>query len=415
MRILKIILTSLLAILIILLSTAYIFVSLKGRVLLTQQLEKALNKRVNIGYLGLKMPLGAEIRDLRIEGLTDIDYIYVSPHLFGLLSGKIILDRLIISGPKFDWVIESPENKTAKINSQVRDKREILVKAKAAPVSPAAETHTLPPVIIKYLRIKDGVINLIDRTVPQPGLTISLKDILLDVDNLCLASQSAISNFQLMTKIPWQEGSAEGSIYASGWLNLYKRDMQARIEIENIDGVYLHPYYSQWVDLEGARIDKASLNFTSDIQGRDNEVVAQCRLELADIQFKPRPPEQPEQKAEKITTVILGMFRSLNQGKVVLNFTVRTKMDKPEFGVSDINQAVEDTLNRAMKSDKVSIEDVAALPAKLVGGVARGTTGATKAIVGGAFSVGKSLLDVFTLEQPEDEESQPAQEDLLKN
>jgi len=86
-------------------------------------------------------------------------------------------------------------------------------------------------------------------------------------------------------EIPWREDSGEGIVYTSGWVNLYRKEMQARLEIEGIDGISLHPYYTKWVDLENSRIEQAKLNFFSDVQGMNNEIVAQCRLELTDIEF----------------------------------------------------------------------------------------------------------------------------------
>jgi len=399
MKLWKKTLIAVLVIFALLFSVVYILVEVKGKELLVERLESALNKKVNIGYLGLKMPLALEIKELEIEGLVNIDYIDISPHLFGLLSGKIILNKIMVYRPEVNWTVGLPadmkingESKDVKIDQALAQTREILG-------SPRAEFKRFPRIIIKYLRIEDGTLNLIDQAISQTGVKITLKEILVDVNNSYLFPESAVTNFQLTAKIPWQEDPSEGIVYTSGWVNLYRKEMQARLEIEGIDGISLYPYYSKWVDLENSRIERARLNFFSDIQGMDNEVIAQCRLELTDIKFKPRSPDQPEHKAEKIATAILGLFRAINQGRIVLNFTIKTKMDKPEFSIDNISQAVEETISRAISSNKIKIEDVAILPAKFFKGMTKGTTEATKAIINGALSVGKSILDALKTEE----------------
>jgi hypothetical protein len=367
--------------------------------LLTQKLEDALNKKVKIGYLGLKMPLALEIKDLEIDELVNIDYVYISPHLFGLLSGKIILNKIMVLRPEVNWAVGLPTDITLEKQSEDIEIDEALAQTRAILGSPRSGFKHPPKIIIKYLRIEDGTVNFTDQAVSESGVKITLNEILLDVNNSYLFPKSAVTNFQLTAKIPWQEDSGAGIVYTSGWVNLYRKEMQARLEIEGIDGLSLYPYYSKWVDLENSRIEEAKLNFFSDIQGINNEVVAQCRLELTDIKFRPRPPDQPEHKAEKIATAVLGIFRALNQGRIVLNFTIKTKMDKPEFDFGNISQAVEETISSAISSGKIKIENVAILPAKFFESMTKGTTEATKAIINGALSVGKSLLDALKTEE----------------
>ena len=116
--------------------------------------------------------------------------------------------------------------------------------------------------------------------------------------------------------------------------------MLASLKIENIDAIAFYPYYSTWVDLEKARIEKAKLNFSSKIRGKDNDISAQCHLELTDIVRKVRPPEEAQQKAERLTDAVLDMFKAMNQGKVVLDFTLHTKMDHPQFGFENIKSDI---------------------------------------------------------------------------
>jgi len=393
-------------VLILIFVATYIFLNVKGKHLLTEKLEKALKKEISISRLQLRIPLVLVIEDIRIADLASAQRIYITPSLSGLFSNRLVFSKVTVVRPEINWDIKPSSNTQPENPANLS-------------LNPHNPSVNLFPVIIKDLQLKEGIINFTDHTVSESGLNITLKDVLLEVDNLYLVyPHSAVTNFQLTAKVPWQEDAAEGIFYTSGWLNLYKKDMQARIEIEGINGVYLHPYYSNWVDLENSLISEATLSFFSDIMGENNDVTANCRLELTDIQFRPRPPDKPEHKAEKFTTAVLGIFRSLNQGRVILHFTVKTKMDEPRFNFASINEAVDKTLMEAIKTGKVKTEDVASLPARLFENMAQGTTGATRAIINGAISMGKGIKDAF-LDGLKTEEStggtEASEEALFKN
>jgi hypothetical protein len=260
--------------------------------------------------------------------------------------------------------------------------------------------------IIKKINIKDGRLELLDRTIGENGMKITVKDIYFDLDNLYLLPRSVITNFELKAKVPWQDSGEEGKIEAEGWLNLFKKDMQATLKIEDIDGVALYPYYSKWVDLEKARIQKAKLNFSSEIQGLNNNVTANCHLELTDIVRRPLETEESEQKAARIADAVMEIFKVLNQGKIVLNFTIKTKMDRPEFGIGNIKMAFEEKLSQGAKSSGINIEDILVLPAKLLQGTVKGATDLSKAVIEGTVAVGREItkaiiIDPFKKEKKE--------------
>ena len=414
-----------LVILVLLFSAVYIYFATKGKTLLIEKLEQGLKREIHIGQQALKMPLVLEMKDLKIGELGKVDYVSVSVSLSGLLGGKIVLNNVKIVRPEINWVRKPPGTAAIKQDSfGVKEPEKKILgqpqsqanaapqsQANAAPQSQAnAAGKQRSPIMIKHLSVEDGIINFIDQAVSETGIQVTLKEVSLDMDNLYLFSKvPMITNFHLTARMPWREGSSEGTFYTSGWVNLFKKDMQARLELEGIDSVYLHPYYSQWMDLEDARIKEARLNLFSDIEGENNEVVAHCRLELTDLKFKSRPTDEPEHEAEKIATVLLGIFRALNQGKIVLNFTIRTKMYNPEFDFSGIGQAMDNTINEAIESGKVKVTDGILPPGGVVKDVTKGTTGAAQAIIESTLSIGRSILDILKTGQ-ESEDTQTQQE-----
>jgi len=383
-------------------SSLYLFLLLKGKPLLIGQLENLTKSKVSIGYFNISPPLTIKIKEINIEGLAKIDSLYISPSILGLVIGSVAFSEVKAIKPEFNFGQPLREAETASVNTAGAGVGSPSVPASG--VSPLLSIQRLN-LIFKRIIVKDGKLNFVDRKVSENGIRLTVKDINFNLTNFYGFPRSAITNFDLKGKIPWGDGKEEGSIQAEGWINLFKKDMQATLKIENIDGIYLYPYYANWVDLEKARIEKAKLNFTSNIHGLNNDVTAQCRLELADIVRRPLSEGEPTEKASRITDAVLDIFRALNQGKIVLDFTIKTKMDRPEFGLSSIKTAFEDKLAQRKKATAFQTEDVLRLPGSLIQGTFKGATDLTKAMIEGVVSVGKEIKnaveDTFTKEKKE--------------
>jgi hypothetical protein len=372
-------------------SLIYALLAFRGKEIIAKTITGITHKSVTIGSFSLTPPLNIQIKKLDIEGSAKVEEIFITPSIPCLLTGRIALNSVSIIKPQILYERNNPQS----IKSQ----------AKSSPqATQTPQGKNTLNLIIKRLIIKNGVINLVDNTIGKESLKINIKDLNFRLTNLYLFPFSAIANFDLKGRIPWKEGKEEGKISLDGWINLFKKDMQASLKIADIDAIYLYPYYSTWVDLEKARIESASLNFSSDIKGLDNNVTADCRLELTDIVRKPRAADEPQEKAERITDVVLEIFKSLNQGNIVLDFTIKTKMDNPEFGFGNIKAAFEDKLARSRGGSGIKAKDVLMLPSKLIESTIKGATDISKAVVDGTFAVGneikKSVENSFKKETP---------------
>jgi hypothetical protein len=371
-------------------STTYVFVRFLGKPIVVEQLEQLTHKKVSLGDLSLALPFRFEIKDLNIEGMARAESISVSPSIPYLIIGNLAFNNISIVKPQISFERTAPVQIQESLSAAGA---QAAVKTAATPLQIKTEPENKRPgrLIFKRFTVKDGEINFIDYTVKPEGVKITLKDINLNLTNLYTFPFPTIANFELKARIPWRQGNAEGKINAEGWFNFYKRDMQATINIQDIDGIYLGPYYSNWIDLEKARIEKANLNFTSNIQGLNNNVTAECHLELTDIVRKPRPPEEPVEKTEKVTNLVLDTLKELDQGKIVLNFNIKTKMDRPEFGIGNIRMAFEDRIAQLRAGTGVKPEHILMLPAKILEGGVKGATDLTKAVIDGTFAVGKEI------------------------
>lgn len=390
-------------------AVTFVFLLFQGKAIVRGQLQKATHKKVDIGYVGLTLPFNLVIKDLNIQDTAKISYISVSPSIPALLTGKMVLNDLKLVDPQFTYVKKQngSQAETSGIPSNVnvpavtpasQTKRDVQVK------SESSQPKYLR-LIVKKLNIKNGRINFSDHTLPGDGIKITLKDINFSLTDLYIYPKSAVTDFELSARIPWLEGQAEGKIEAKGWANLFKKDMQATVKISDIDGVYLYPYYANWVDLEKTRIKSAKLNFTSNIKSVNNDMAAECHLELNDIVFKQKPEEEMS-KAEKYAAVVLDIFKSLSQGKVVFNFTIKTRMTKPEFNIGYIRTAFEDKIREEAKNSHIATKEMLKAPVRMAGRTARTAKDLSKAAYNSTFGLAKVIKDTikvaFTKETKEE-------------
>ena len=373
------------AILLSLFLVSYVFLASFGKTLLLKELEELTHKKVSVGDFVLTPPLRIEIKNLKIEGLLKADSVLIAPSMIRLCLGQLVLNRVIINKPDLFFERKPeipPDNQT---------------KPSPAQQKPTQNTGAPLKVVFVRLEVKDGKIIFIDKTISKEGLKLIVKNINVNISKLYSFSSGKITSFNLKGNIPWSVGQEAGTIEVDGWLNFLKKDMLANLKIHGIDGIYLYPYYSYWVDLEKARIEKATLNFDSNIHGIDNNITAECHLELVNIVRKPRTADEPEQKAERITNAVLDIFKAMDQGKIVLNFKVDTKMDKPQFSFGNIKMAFESKLSQARGG--IEPKDIVMLPGKLFEGALRGGADMSKSVIDGVFAFGnaikKAAIDAF--------------------
>ncbi|MFA6216994.1 MAG: DUF748 domain-containing protein [Candidatus Omnitrophota bacterium] len=390
--------------LVILYSAAYLFINIKGRAFIIKEAQRFTGKQVRIDHVTLIPPYNLKLKGIVIKDLIRADSLYISPSILFSLNGTLTLNEVKIVRPEtaFEKMpsaasVVLPAGATAQTTQALPlDKQsEVLQEVITVPAkveTPASKTPHLR-VIIKHLTVENGELRLTDRSIGEEVLKILVREINLDATNVCLFPESAITNFYLKASIPWSNAKQEGNVEAEGWVNFFKKDMQAIFKVKDIDGIHFAPYYSGWFNLEKSHIEKANLNFTSTMNALHNDLTAACHFELTEVEFRKRASDEQPEKTEKFASLVLGIFKALGQGNIVLDFTVKTKMDNPQFSFGDIKMAVEDKISKAREASGIKPEDVAAIPGKLLEGTVKGATDLTRGVISGTLGVGKELKD----------------------
>ena len=381
--------------------------NMRGKALLVERLQALTGRKVTVGSFFATFPTNIHARNIEIEGLGKVDQIYAAGGFYNVFTKGFGFAMVGIYHPSLVMARGADQSFTEIIAPVVR------LFVRRGPLGAGSSITPFTSCYIGHLVINDGNITYTDTVSAQKSIVIRLEDLSVNIDNMNFcALDSRVTNFMVKARIPWREGSENGTLTCNGWYDWFKKDMQASLKVENIDAVYLYPYYAKWLDPEKARIERARMQLTSDISGLNNDINAQCRLELTDIVFTPRAPEDENRREEKIAGTVLGMFKEQgqgDQGKVVLSFPIKTHMDDPKFGFGTIKSAVESKIHTEMAKNRPGIVDVVFFPAKIVEGGIRTTTDMTKAVIGGVFSIGWELLTPFKSQKPATA-PQPAQQ-----
>ena len=383
---------TIIAIVVIVFSLVYAFILLEAKTIIAHKIEKASGLKTTIGKLSIIPPLNIEARGIEVAGLIKAEYVYLSPSIPSFLFGKVAFNKIVIGSPEITYQRNPPP--VAPV--PVQDSRAPVVESQSAPVTHATKQSKSFPVIIKSLKVYSGKLNFTDTTAASGKISVLIKDINFYITNLSTSGSKGISKFDLKGNLSWNTGEPDGKILLQGWIDFYKKDISAVLKIENIDAIVFYPYYSTWVDLGKARIDKANLGFNCNIKGKNNDVDADCHLELVDIVRKVRPPEEPQQKAERLTDAVLDMFKSMNQeGRVVLDFVLHTKMDRPEFGFANIKSAFEGKLMQARASSGMRPQDMLSWPGRWLQSGIKSGTDLSNALIDGIFDLGNGIKKFF--------------------
>jgi hypothetical protein len=376
MRLAKKVFLIILILFIVAYASGYIFLATQGRRIIIEKLTNVTQRHVEIGAVRMYSPWQLKIEDVSIDGVGKAASVEMAPSILGFLAGRTVLYSIVIIKPELAFTKPLPQPQDTALQPQDTalqpQDQPAPLKAQPQPVAAPAPSGKKAEFIF-----------------------ITLKDLSADITNTYQFPKEIMTKFALSANIPWKDSKEQGSVSLDGWMNYFKKDMRADLVMKDIDALYLYPYYAGWFNLDKASIEKAKLGFTSNVTGLNNDVTAACHLELNEIVFKQREESTEQTKAERMAHKVLEFFKSMNNGKVVLNFSIKTKMDSPDFGINAIKAAFDNTITQARKGQGSTASKVMEMPGQVVGGTVKGVTDVSSALIGGVVSVGKELGKSF--------------------
>jgi hypothetical protein len=396
---------------VVIFAMVYTLALLAVKIFIIAKIEQATGLKTTISSLDIRPPFGIQVRGFEIAGLIKADRIYIGPSMRSLLLGRIAFNKILIGNPEFTYQRNpAPPAPVVETAAGVQPPAAAVEEQNPpVPVPAAVSAQAKPfPLVIKKLKVYSGKLHFIDTTAASGKITVLVKDMNFYITNLSTTGKRGVSNFDLRGNISWDTGEPDGKVSLAGWVDLNKKDIQANLKVESIDAIVFYPYYSTWVDLEKAKIKKAKLNFNCEIKGVNNDVTADCHLELADMVRSARLVDEPKQKAERITDAVLDMFKTMDNGRIVLDFLLHTKMDHPEFGFANFKAAFESKLMQARASAGMRPQDMLSLPVRWVRSGIKTGTDLSNAVIDGIFDLSNGVKHFFEdrMDRPASAESE---------
>lgn len=355
MKVLLKIFITLLALFLFIFIGGYIFFAVQGKSIVTDAVQKELNRKATVEKVSLSFPIAINIKNLNIQDLADIDYLSISPSLLGFFSGKIVLNNVTLLRPNI--TLKKLQDGSFNIPQPQKGKQE-------------------PPIIVS-LNIKDGKVNFIDYKIDPQGFKILVENINADVHKRAFPLYPVKVDFNLSADIPAKDVVAKASL--AGWLDITHKDMDAKFNIKDIDAVHYQPYFKNFAQ---AKLKSATIDFTSDIKANNNDLKSDCRLESRNIAFaqEPKPQEtapqaQPPQgetsevvkpeitsRAENLIFGIpLDLFKN-PEGKFVIDFWIAGKLmpfkiSRFSLKMMPVENAVQNILHNPKALENIMTKD----------------------------------------------------------
>lgn len=287
-----------------------------GKAIIISQIEKNLKLKASLSRVSINFPLSINISKLEVGDLLKTDSLSFSPSVLGFLAGKIALNELRISGPEIT-IVKSTEGQ---LNLP-------KLESKGSP----------PPILVAGLKIKNGKFIFIDKKINPEGHRVVVEDINADITRPAFPPGSLYANFKVSASLAGTGSKSGGSAMASGWIDFKPKDMDGKVELKDIDGASLAPYYQNIIP--DKKLLSAKLNFTADLKARHNDLTAKCQVEFSNVVYAKPEDSEGKKEVSDIIPSILNIF-SNDSGNVSLNFTITTKLDKPKIDVVSLRGSI---------------------------------------------------------------------------
>lgn len=296
-------------------------ISLFGKDFLERKLSKALGIKSSIDSVSLSIPLTINIRGLEIGELLQAKEVSFSP---GRLTITEPVVNLELSGegklnlPAFSRQSSAPQN-TQKNEEGAKGEK--------------------TPFFLTALNIKNGKFIFTDKKIMPRGYKTIIEGINIDIVKNMLPPASLKFKFSIQANVADSGGKNLGAIDSSGWIDLGIKDMDGVLEIKELELTYFSPYYGNF--LSNRKLLSAKLSTLSELKAGNNDLEINTRLKLHDLVYAQEKtaekisPASVFELAQKTLDLFLGPEGNLN-----LEFTIHTKLDKPQITITDLKRLV---------------------------------------------------------------------------
>lgn len=317
------IITWLLVIFIVIFIFCSVIVGVFGKKMIISQIEQNLKVKADLEKISFGFPFSVNLSGLEIGNLLRAKEISATPSILGFFAGKVVLSGLTVVDP----VVNLEQEKDGRLNLPVFEQK-----------------GNQPPVLLAGLVVRNGRFVFSDKKIAGDYKVI-LEKINADISKVKFPLTSLNAKFKLSADFVKPDAKKFGNIRLEGWVDFGPKDMDAVLEVKDLDIVYFAPYCGDF--LSGRELLSAKLDFSCALKAKNNELNIASRLKLSNLVYaQGRPPEEGGRSGADFSKSALDFFAD-NEGNVGFDFTVNTKLDNPKLNPKELKRVM---LEAAMRN-----------------------------------------------------------------
>jgi len=306
----------------------YLFIKFKGKDFLINKITQTSKRKTEILELRPSFPFDIYIKNLKIEGLFNVEEAYLSFSPLDLFK-KFKFSSVKLVRPTFILDLSSSkEIDKGLIQQKIQEKIQEEQPLKESP-QPQIDSFNKEKdfnFIIKNLIIEDGTFYFVDK------VKIKVENINAKAHNLNISNFGIKTMLNLEGKIYWDKDNV-GILVLDGWLDNFKKNMDLDLKFYNIDYVAFSKYYPPFWKPENLGVKRAFLSIFAKLNSKKNNLVIDTNLVLENIEFMENFDDTSKIKYLK---TVLALLKS-DKEKPELNFRINTKMDSPKLDFSGVD------------------------------------------------------------------------------
>ena len=315
----------------------FVFINLKGKDLITRNIEKEFAEPVTLESLALKFPFRLEMKGFKCGGVSfdeaRIVLGFYGPFQFRLAFEKVYLKGLRVRVRKTKRGIKIrpfliPEKAKSKKESTLPPiLKDVEPKESSTPTNkilPADESKAAAKKVIPFkiwrFYIEDGTVEFIDASRKKP-IHIVAENITLEVRNISFPELSK-AYVDLSASLKSDMAFLKDGLHIKGWIDYLHKDMDVNLNIDSIDYALFSQYYPQFWKPKALSIKEAYLSLTSNLRSESNDLTIKNTLTLDKIEFD---EEGGESSRREMAKTIVAHIRG-GKDQTSISFTIKTKM-----------------------------------------------------------------------------------------
>jgi uncharacterized protein involved in outer membrane biogenesis len=310
------------AIFLVIFTVVSILVSFYAPKIVEDQIQQNLKVKISLSKVSLSLPFTITLEKLEIGNLASIKKISLSPNLVALLFGKIVIHGLNIVEP----VINLEQSADGKLNL------------------PVLKQNGKPPAIyVTSFNLRDGKIIFTDKKITPAGFQVIVNKLNIKVSKVALPVTSLAANFSITAQLLSLQGVPFGDIVFSGWLDYLAKDMDAQLEIKDLDVTKFSAYYGNFIS--NRKLSSAKLDLISTFKAKHNALQIASKLNLSQLVYAPEQAQEQQLDLDLMKNA-LDLFTD-PEGNLSLEFDIDTLLNNPVLSQEMIKKII---LKAAMKN-----------------------------------------------------------------